>query len=241
MHNHPLHNRRSIRLKGYDYSNEGLYFITLCVQNRKHLFGKIERGQMLRNTYGEIAAREWEQSAALRKNISLGEYIIMPNHMHGIISIDYKISKGEDIIGKFKSPSNTLGAIIREYKGATTKQINILIREEKGKLNTGTSQSTPPIAPNEFDPVTGVLQYAPKLSTSTKTPNEITPRTGVSQYAPPLTAGFNPMEMDFHSTGSIWQRNYYENIIRNERAYHNISAYIINNPQKWEEDKRKRQ
>ena len=77
----------------------------------------------------------------IRENISLGEYIIMPNHMHGIISIDYQIKGSNNNLGEFKSPSNTIGAIIRGYKGATTKRINNIRREEGEKKNsTGESQ-----------------------------------------------------------------------------------------------------
>ncbi len=92
-YNPAIHHRRSIRLKGYDYSQEGLYFVTLCVQDKKFLFGEIEHGKMILNKYGEIAHEEWIKTATLRKNISLDEFIIMPNHMHGIICIDIKLRK----------------------------------------------------------------------------------------------------------------------------------------------------
>nr|WP_324292120.1 transposase [uncultured Draconibacterium sp.] len=124
-----LPNRRSIRLKNYDYSAAGLYFITLCTTDRLHLFGQIMNGEMHYNTFGTIATEEWAKTPEIRKNISLGEFIIMPNHFHAIISIDYKITSNDnEQIGKFQSPSQTIGAIIRGYKGATTKRINQIIR-----------------------------------------------------------------------------------------------------------------
>ncbi len=144
MYNPAIHNRKSIRLKNYDYSDEGLYFITLCAAQRKKIFGKIINGELQLNKPGIIAEEEWQNTTEIRKNISLGAFIIMPNHIHGIIIIDYK-------------------------------------SENKEKENTG--------------------------------------------------------EFNLSGKGSIWQRNYYEHIIKTEKAYRNITNYIINNPRNWEDDK----
>lgn len=84
-----MHHRKSIRLKGYDYAQAGLYFITLCVQDRKPLFGEIQKGKLKLNIFGKLAKEEWENTAEIRKNISLGEFIIMPNHFHAILQIDF--------------------------------------------------------------------------------------------------------------------------------------------------------
>jgi REP element-mobilizing transposase RayT len=121
-YNAQKHHRRSIRLQNYDYSQIGSYFITLCVQNKKHLFGEIRNGIMGLNTFGSIAYQEWLETSAIRENISLGTFIIMPNHIHGIIHIDSQ-QKTNKTIGKSKSPSQIIGAIIRGYKGATTKKL----------------------------------------------------------------------------------------------------------------------
>ena len=85
-YNPDIHHRRSIRLKGYDYSQKGLYFITICTQHRSHVFGKIEKGKMILNEYGEIAAEEWEKSEEIRNEID--EYVVMPNYFHGIVEIN---------------------------------------------------------------------------------------------------------------------------------------------------------
>jgi REP element-mobilizing transposase RayT len=82
-----LHNRHSIRLQGYDYSSEGVYFLTICTYQHQQLFGKIEYGIMYLNQYGQIVRDEWEKSAIIRVEIELGEYVIMPNHMHAIVFI----------------------------------------------------------------------------------------------------------------------------------------------------------
>ena len=145
MYNPNIHNRRSIRLKNYDYSDAGLYFITLCSVQRENIFGEIIDGKMHFNALGKIANEEWEKTHEIRKNISLGDYIIMPNHFHAIISIDYQLKEAEkNNIGKFQSPSQTIGAIIRGFKGATTKRINNFI--QKNRNNSGS---------------TGEMQFAP--------------------------------------------------------------------------------
>jgi len=200
VYNPEIHHRKTIRLKGYDYSQAGLYFVTLCCQNRNHLFGKIIDGKMDLNHFGKIAKKEWEHTATLRDNISLGAFILMPNHFHSIIQIDYQIKNEEANCGTFKSPSHTIGAIIRGYKGATTKKIKELIRNNCG----------------------GELQF------------QNNSRTGELQFAP--TKQFAPTER-FAPTKSIWQRNYWEHIIRNENEFIRISKYIRNNPTKWQKDK----
>ncbi len=211
-YNPDKHHRRSIRLKGHDYSQEGIYFLTLCVKNRTHLFGTISNGKMNLNPFGEIAKEEWIKSMEIRGNITLGEFRIMPNHMHGIIQINY--SKGENNhTGKFRSPSQTIGAIIRGYKGVTTKRIKILIR----KLRTGESQFAPfesPIPPGESQFRSGELQIG----------------RGELQFTP------TNLIKSIDLSKSIWQRDYYDIIIRDRRAYDTISNYIINNPENWTED-----
>ncbi len=205
-YNPDIHHRRSIRLKNYDYAQAGLYFITLCCQDRKHLFGKIKNGEMILNEVGEIVKEEWEKTREIRKNIALHEYIIMPNHFHAIIEILYSENKENKKLAEFKSPSQTIGAIIRGFKGATTKKIKILYFSDSGesKIDSereGESKSSPDS--------TGELQFAP-------------------------SAGRGELKISLED--KIWQRDYYEIIIRNQKAFFNISNYIKNNPKKWNQD-----
>ena len=141
------HHRKSIRLKGYDYSQAGAYFVTICVKNKECLFGEIVNGEMILNAAGKIAFDEWNRTPEVRPNIELDAFVIMPNHMHGIIVInDIAIGRGvlhtpndtnanasdnyTDTQGvcntPLRSPSQTVGAIVRGYKSSVTKQINIL-------------------------------------------------------------------------------------------------------------------
>ena len=204
-YNPNIHHRRSIRLKGYDYAQEGLYFLTLCVHNRICLFGEVQNKQMKLNQFGKIVQDEWEKTPEIRKNVSLGEFMVMPNHFHAILQIDYQIKKNEENIGKFKSPSQTIGAIIRGFKGAATTRIKEIIRRERGefKFSPSEEESRPSLR-------TGELQFAPTAATAAK-------------------------KIDLKK--SIWQRDYWDIIIRTDQAHQNISNYIINNPAKWEQDK----
>src|SRR5690606_29251532 len=132
----------------------------------------------------------------VRDNVVLHEYVVMPNHIHGIIEILFP-KESNNIVGEFRSPSQTIGAIIRGYKIATIKRIKEL--ESKGEYSKG-----------EYSK--GELQFAPTAPTART--REII------------------KSLDY----KIWQRNYYEHIIRDEKAYINISNYIIENPKRWIND-----
>jgi len=136
-----FHHRRSTRLKGYNYSRAGSYFVTLNCHNKIELFGEIKEGQMILNEFGVIAYQEWVHTPGIRPNINLGSFMIMPDHLHGIIIIREDVSgwvdKETDDLEvllsppssnssrqSFLSPSQTLGAIVRGYMGTVTSQIN---------------------------------------------------------------------------------------------------------------------
>lgn len=172
-HNPDKHKRRSIRLKGYDYSREGLYFITICCQNRAHYFGEIINEEMQLNEIGEIAQKCWRDIPNHFKNVLLHTFVVMPNHIHGIIEIVTPVGANQHLpddnrakdISPLRGTSNTIGSIVRGFKIGVTKWV---------RSNTNIHQ--------------------------------------------------------------IWQRNYYEHIIRNEASYFRIHEYIENNPAKWTED-----
>ncbi len=176
-YNPHIHHRRSIRLKGYDYSQAGLYFITICVEKRECLFGTIINGEMHLNEAGVMVKTEWLKLNERFNNIALHEFVVMPNHFHAIL----------EIVGASKkiAPTDTTTENSTEVKNKTVGDM------------VGAFQSI----------VT--VQYI----------------RGVKNL------GWTPFN------GKLWQRNYYEHIIRNEKSYRNISNYILNNPLKWKEDK----
>ena len=93
-YNPDIHHRRSIRLAEYDYSQCGYYFITVCTQGRRCLFGEIEKGRMILNDAGKMIGRWWNELKNKYANIEIDEYVIMPNHCHGIINIVGTVGAG---------------------------------------------------------------------------------------------------------------------------------------------------
>ena len=78
----------STRLAGWDYSSDGWYFVTICTKDREGFFGNIENKTMVLNEIGKIVAEEWQKTETIRKNIALDEWVVMPNHVHGIVVIE---------------------------------------------------------------------------------------------------------------------------------------------------------
>ncbi|CAM3889369.1 MULTISPECIES: transposase [Flavobacterium] len=193
-----LPQRKSIRLKGYDYSQAGLYFITICCEDRICRFGHIEKGIMILNAYGQIAHDAWLQTAAIRKNVTLYEFIIMPNHIHGIIVLNGR--------GELHSPDNNNNNNIHECNSSSNGVLGECNSSSNGVLGECNS---PLRSPSQ---TLGAIVRGYKSS--------VTKQMGLM--------GFNE---------KLWQRNYYDHIIRNEQSYQNIANYILNNPAKWGEDK----
>ena len=164
------HHRRSIRLRGYDYASEGAYFVTIVTQERANLFGEIVDSKMRPNRYGEIVEKWWNEIPIHFLNVDIGAFVVMPNHVHGIIFI-LDILTGEVITTDDKPKSlrkPTLGQIIAYFKYQSTKEMNSLD-------NTGT-------------------------------------------------------------VTKLWQRNYYEHIIRNHNELQQKTKYILGNPSHWKDD-----
>ena len=115
--------RKPTRLKNHDYSQAGYYFVTVCTYNRIELFGKIEVDQMVLNQFGNIAQNAWLDLPNHHKNIKLDEYIVMPNHIHGIIKTIH-VGNGPARSVNINEINDNLSIIIGSYKSAVTKQIN---------------------------------------------------------------------------------------------------------------------
>lgn len=168
------HHRRSLRLKDYDYTQAGAYFITICTHNRECLFGNVMDGEMQLNETGRIVADEWVKSGEIRNEIALDVWVVMPNHLHGIVIFADPIGAHGDAPLRppgravLFRPPKSLGSMIAGFKSATTKRVN------QSRQSPG---------------------------------------------------------------GKVWQRNYYEHIIRNEQSLARIREYIINNPLQWELDR----
>lgn len=128
--------RRSIRLVGYDYSQAGLYFVTICAKDRKCVFGRVEHSEVFLNNVGKEVKKCWLQIPEHYPNVVLHEFVIMPNHIHGIIELVGANYYSPDSTGQIifrannDSPlqvnngtSGTIGAIVRGFKIGTTKAL----------------------------------------------------------------------------------------------------------------------
>ena len=156
-----LHHRRSIRLPGYDYRQPGAYFITLCVNDRAPLFGRINNETMILSDYELVVDTHWRRIPQHNKRISCPTWVVMPNHFHAILTI---LEAPEMLTD---SSAGSLGPIVGNFKSITTRKIN---------------------------------------------------------------------QMRHSHNTKVWQRNYYEHIIRDENEYNRIAYYIETNPALWEKD-----
>ena len=174
-------NRRSIRLKGYDYSQLGAYFLTICTQNRECLFGDIINGEMISNEAGRTVKMVWNEIPSCYPSINVDAFVVMPNHVHGIIFIVGAGPRACPDSGQSRAdgqpqgvaPTMSLPDVVHRFKTMTTKRYT----------------------------------------------------DGVKQN------GWSRFE------GKLWQRNYYEHIIRDERELNRIREYIVNNPAQWDMDR----
>ena len=134
MGDQPAHHRRSVQLKGYDYTLPGAYFITICTRPRDHVFGQVIDGQMQLNAWGRIAAEKWARTGESRPYLQLDAFVVMPNHVHAIIMI---LDSGRQEAGARRAaplPGGvtrnnvapcSLGAVVRAFKSAVTRRINL--------------------------------------------------------------------------------------------------------------------
>ena len=163
--------RRSIRLQGFDYRKSGAYFVTICAYQKSCLFGQIRDCEMFVNDLGMAIRICWQQISEVRHNVQLDTFVVMPNHLHGIIflldeePVDLATQNTTRVKASAgKLPGGSLGVIVGQFKRAVTIRSKLLPR--------------PPDQP-------------------------------------------------------IWQRNYYEHIVRSERSLNDIRKYIIENPASW--------
>jgi len=176
--------RHPLRLKGYDYTQPGGYFVTICTFQNQNTFGEIVDGHMILNDFGRLVEDEWKRTEIIRKEITLDDFVIMPDHLHGIIIIDYvadlvgahgvsSFENDNPLVGAHgRAPllriTGSLGSIIAGFKSSATKRINLI----RG-----------------------------------------TPGT------------------------SVWQRGYFDRIIRNNKELDRVREYIRTNPVNFGDDK----
>lgn len=116
------HNHRSIRLRGYDYTQAGAYFVTILTHNRECLFGDVADGAMRVNAFGQIVAECWDALPTHFPNVELDAFVVMPNHVHGVIVIagGAPLQPGQPR----GTQTGSIGAIIQNFKSVSTRKIN---------------------------------------------------------------------------------------------------------------------
>jgi len=338
------HHRRSIRLKGYDYSQAGAYFITICTQDRACLFGKVVNGEMRLNDAGRMVLAEWNMLPERFPHVVLDAFVVMPNHVHGIVVItnpatDDTATTAPTIVGTGLVPvpnTGTMGAVPNAgTMGAAPDAGTMGAAPNAGAMGAAPNAGTMGAAPDDGTmgavpdagtmgaaPNAGTMGAAPDARTMGAAPNAGTmgaapddgamgaaPDTGMMGAAPNdgmmgaapdagattrvaptavtivgtglvpvpddgatiVGTGLVPVPDDGATTrvaptvgdivgafksrvtveyirgvktsgwppfrGRLWQRNYYEHIIRNERALNAIRQYIIENPRRWQMDR----
>ena len=132
-----IQNRQPNRLKKYDYSKEGFYFVTICTKNRENFFGHIENQTVILNEYGNIIKMCWFDLPNHYQNCILNEFIIMPNHIHGIIVIDNVGTGLKPVLTNpvpnsvVKHKNHGLSEIVRGFKTFSSRKINHLLKNKK--------------------------------------------------------------------------------------------------------------
>jgi REP element-mobilizing transposase RayT len=225
-----LHHRRSIRLKGFDYSKAGLYFIAICCQDRISRFGNIENSKMILNQFGEVAFNEWVKLTERFINFQIDEFQIMPNHIHGIILLNdfpnvgagFTPAQPPSFDNSAQHPSFDNSAQHPSFDNSAQPQ-----SFDNPVINSNCENST-----LRDIRATGLMDNGATA--------RVAPTVGniIGAYKSLVTNGcLNIYKLNNKTMGKLWQRNYYEHIIRNEKSYQTIANYIINNPSNWENDK----
>lgn len=164
-----LHHRQSLRLQSFDYTAAAVYFLTICTHGRRCIFGDVEEGEMRLGAAGAVAAEEWTRSAGIRPYVTLDAFVVMPNHVHGVVVTNTTSQPpGRTANHTPQRATSSLGSFVAGYKSAVTARIKTL-----------------PDAPS----------------------------------------------------GPVWQRNYYEHIIRKTEDLDRVRDYIANNPARWDLDR----
>jgi putative transposase len=208
-YNPETHHRRSIRLQGYDYSQAGAYFVTIVTQGRVSLFGTIENGEMYLNNAGKMIVKWWNESPNKFSQITLGVFVIMPNHFHGIIIIggivggDLRVSPRPE-----NADGHAVGGDLR------------VSPDGAGATNTGGHAGPSQPIPSQQKPNAPLSQMIQWFKTMTT--NEYI--RGVKELGWP------------RFDGKLWQRDYYEHILRNADEANQIHLYIESNLANWAED-----
>jgi REP element-mobilizing transposase RayT len=213
-YNPEKHHRRSIRLKGYDYTGEGAYYFTICCHQRRCLLGEIKDGVMHLNLVGVTVKAVWDSLPRHFPLIELDAFVVMPNHVHGIIVI-----------------TDTLDNSNFNRNNNSTSNLNPDCRGEA--FVPGCNNTSPESLSTNASPFPGCNNTSPNPADLPRGTQSGSIGAILQNFKSVATRRVNRIT---RNSGTLWQRNYHEEIIRNEKAYENIRRYIVENPLSWDED-----
>lgn len=227
-----LPQRHTIRRPGYDYAQQGAYYLTICTDDRRHWFGRIADGVMHPSPIGELAQQCWDAIPQHMPHVDVGEFVVMPNHVHGIVVIRERLV---DVRGDVRGV------------GARHDAPGMRAVDTPGIANN-TSDSTPddpgtempggdPYAADAHGQHTRARHDAP-LRDTPKPPG--IPRGALGQIVASYKSAVTRMAyrdgLVPHGT-PVWQRNYWDRVIRDDGEWDRIAKYIRDNPANWKGDR----
>ena len=218
MHYFFDYKRRSIRLKNYNYQRSSHYFITICTKNRECLFGDIVEDKMVLNKWGNIIKKYWHEIPQHFSGVKLDRFVVMPNHIHAIVVVD----RWDSAVGALHC-----NALPRDFANQNNQKCvetnihvddcvkNVIVDKRALQCNAPTAESK--IQANGF---ANLFPKGQSLSVIIRSFKAVCSKSIRSLNGPYY----------------VWQRNYYEHIIRDEDDYNRIREYICENPLKWQSD-----
>ena len=235
------HHRRSIRLTGYDYANSGAYFVTIVTQGRACLFGEIVSAETRLNDAGSVIERWWFELNNKFRTVETDDFVIMPNHFHGIVVI---ADVGADLCVGPNSEGAHIGAPLQGTPRTTTR-MDTGVNPNAHHAHQGTHAGVPLQGTNPVRAVArrgapeSILSIvegcAPVLAPQNATQRARLP--AIVQWLKTMTTNEYLRGVKTSGwarfQGQLWQRNYYEHIIRDEESLNRIRKYILNNPAQW--------
>jgi len=199
----------SARLRNWDYSADGIYFITICTANHECYFGEIADKKMILSEIGSLVQMEWEKSFVIRAELFCDCFVVMPNHIHAILWIENAICP--DLHGHVE----TDGRPSLQYDRPSLQYIHAHLHDNPANEQNDNSS-------NQTTPSKSGVAYRPPKSIS----------SFVAGFKSAVTVNARKIHADF-----AWQTRFYDHIIRTDPEYLRIADYIENNPANWEQDK----
>ncbi|WP_422091031.1 transposase [Tenacibaculum ovolyticum] len=213
----------STRLQNWDYGSNGAYFITICTKNREHYFGKIKNKEMQLTEVGKLAETYWMEIPEHFPFVTLGNFVIMPNHMHGILIIDKPTLQVKTLQCNVST--------MQENNSTTNDKVKTL------QCNVSTIQDNSSTTQDKVKTLQcNVSTMHDNSSTKNQQMSKISPKAGsistiIRSYKSVVTKNARKINSAFG-----WQSLFHDHIIRNSKAFDTIQNYIANNPEKWDED-----